>query len=123
MGKQKAFDIDLDSDIINDYFAEIATDPMYNKEYVILASRSRKEDSTAQSCSISYHRDVIEIMLAKVRKISPGNDEIPYLVYRDCARGLADIVTKIINFSLSSGAIHSAWRVAAIIPVPKITQC
>ena len=29
---KKASDIDLDPDIISDYFAEIATDPMYNKE-------------------------------------------------------------------------------------------
>ena len=54
-----------------------------------------------------------------MRKISPGNDEIPYWVYRDCARRLANVVTKIINCSLSSGAVPSAWRVAAITPVPK----
>ena len=85
---KNASDIDLDPDIINDYFAEIATDPMYNKEHVIFVSRSRKEDSNAQRCPISYHRDLIEIMLAKMRKTSPGNDEIPYWVYRDCAREL-----------------------------------
>ena len=116
---KKASNPNLDPDIINDYFDEIATDPMYNKEDVILASRSRKEDSIVQSCPISYHRDVIEIMLAKVAQTSPGNDEIPYWVYRDCARGLANVVTKIINFSLSSGAVPSAWRVAAITPVTK----
>ena len=60
---KKASDIDLDPDIINDYFSEIATDPMYNKENVILASRSRKEDSIVQSYPISFQRDVIEVML------------------------------------------------------------
>ena len=95
LGKHKASNPNLDPDIINDYFAEIATDPMYNKEDVILASRSRKEDSIiVQSCPISYHRDVIEVMLAKVLQTSPGNDEIPYCVYRDCVRGLANVVTK-----------------------------
>ena len=89
LGSKKASDIHLDPDIINDYFAEIATDPMYNKEDVIFASRSRKEYSIVHSCPISYHRDGIEVMLAKVRKTSPGNDEIPYWVYRNCARGLA----------------------------------
>ena len=62
LGKQKASNIGLDPDIINDYFAdyftEIATEPMYNKEDVLLSSRSRKEDSIVQSCPISYHRDV-----------------------------------------------------------------
>ena len=119
LGNKKASDIDLDPDIINDYFAEIATDPMYNKDAVILVSRSRKEDSIVQSCPISYHRDVIEVMLAKVPKTSTGNDKIPYWVYRDCARGLANVVTKIINFSLSFGAVPSAWKVAAITPIPK----
>ena len=118
-GNKKASDIDLDPDIINAYFAEIATDPMYNKADIIWASRSQKEDSIVQSCPIYYHRDVIEVMLAKVQKTSPGNDEIPYWVYRDCTRGLANVVTKIINFSLSSGGVPSAWRVAAITPVSK----
>ena len=66
---KKACDIDIDPDIINAYFADIATDLMHNEEDVILASRSRKEDSNAPRCLISYHRDVIEIMLDKMRKM------------------------------------------------------
>ena len=45
-------------------------------------------------------------MLAKMRKTSPGKDEIPYWVYRDCARGLANVVTKIINFHCLPKPFH-----------------
>ena len=57
-----------------------------------------------------------------VQNTSPGIDGIPYWVFRDCARGLANVVTTIINLSCSSGSVQSAWRIAAITPVPKNNQ-
>ena len=59
------------------------------------------------------------MLLANVRKTSPGNDRILYWVFRDCAEGLLQVITKLINYFLSIGKIPSAWKIAAITPVPK----
>ena len=58
-------------------------------------------------------------MLAKISRTSPGNDNIPYWVYRDCSNELADIVSRLFNMSVRRGVIPAAWRTAVITPVPK----
>ena len=40
--------------------------------------------------------------------------------FRDCAGGLSQIITMLINYSLSIGKGPSAWKIAAVTPVPKI---
>ena len=59
--------------------------------------------------------------MAKIRKTSPGNDIIPYWVYRDCAHELSEIVIKLVNMSIDLGVVPSVWRTAVITPVPKCT--
>ena len=59
------------------------------------------------------------MLLANVRKTSPGNDGILYWVFRDCAGGLSQVISKLINYSLSIGKVPSIWKIAAITPVPK----
>ena len=43
----------------------------------------------------------MELMIARISKISPGNDNIQYWVNRDCASKLSDVVTRIVNDCLS----------------------
>ena len=49
---------------------------------------------------------------SKMKKTSPGSDEIPYLVYRKCAVELTLVVTDIINLSLRicSLVVPSVWK-------------
>ena len=63
-----------------------------------------------------------EVLLANVRKTSPGNDRIPYWVFRDCAEGLSQVVTKLINYCPCIRTVSSAWKIAAVTPVPKPTR-
>ena len=60
-------------------------------------------------------------MLAKIRRTSPGNDNILYWVYRDCSNELADIVSRLVNMSVGRGVVPAAWRTAVITSVPKCT--
>ena len=54
-------------------------------------------------------------------QISPGSDNVPYWVYRDCAHELSEVFTMIVNMSVASGVVPSVWRTAIITPVPKST--
>ena len=62
----------------------------------------------------------VEPMLKKVKKTSPGRDQIPYWVFNQCSVELADIVAHIYNLSLTTGTVPSQWLGAVITPVPKI---
>ena len=61
----------------------------------------------------------MSLFLARIRKTSPGNDNIPYWVYRDCAHELSEVVTMLVNMSIGLSDVPSAWRTAVIIPVSK----
>ena len=76
-------------------------------------------DNAAKPGNDYYHADVMELLLVRIGRTSPGNDEIPYRLYRDCACEIAQIVTKIVSLSIDLGVVPSGWRTAAITPVPK----
>ena len=46
-----------------------------------------------------------------------GNNNIPYLVYRDCSNELAEIVCRIANIYIGLGVVLSAWCIAVLTPV------
>ena len=103
---------------INDYFANIATDPSYSCEKVIKAALQAPHRPA--NCK-NYPSDRVQIMLARISRTSPVNDNIPYWVYRNCSSELAEVVTRIVNMSVSCGVVPAAWRTAVITPVPKCT--
>ena len=71
---------------------------------------------------VKYTRDSIELILARNRKTSLGNDNIPYWIYRDCAHELSEVVTMLVNLSsIGLGVVSSAWRIAVITSIPKCT--
>ena len=73
---------------------------------------------------VKYTRDSIMLILARIRKTLPGNDNIPYLVYCDCAHELSEIITMPVNISLGLvlsgfGVVPSVWHTVVITRVPK----
>ena len=53
--------------------------------------------------SVNYSRDSIELILVRTKKTSPGSDNVPYWVYRDCAHEMSEVFTMIVNMSVASG--------------------
>ena len=104
--------------LINDHFASIASDLRYNREAVIKASLLGAHNASKPP-NDHYTRDIIELLLARIDRTSPGNDDILYWLFRDCACEIAQVVTKIVNMSTDMGVVPSAWHTAAITPVPK----
>ena len=88
----------IDINQINDYFADIATDTKYSRDEVIKAVL--QVSRSVNHHDVNYTREEVEVMLAKISRTSPGNDNIPYWVYRDCSNELADIVSRLVNMSV-----------------------
>ena len=74
----------------------VPNDSYENRESGIKASLQGVHNAT-KPCNDYYPTDVIELLLVRIGRTSPGNDEIPYRLYRDCACEIAPIVTKIVN--------------------------
>ena len=101
--KQTISNIDLNQ--INDYFANIAIDPVCDRGKVIKAAL-RAHHRVVNF--VNYSRDSIELILARTKKTSPGSDNVPYWVYRNCVHELSEVFTMIVNMSVAFGVVPSA---------------
>jgi len=70
-------------DKINQFFADIATDPNHDPDE-LCHLRSVAEENDVYSGAITNEYEVHN-MLSSVKKTSPGVDNIPYWVFKHCA--------------------------------------
>jgi len=52
---------------------------------------------------------------------SPGTDNIPAWVFRNCSYESAELVADIFNCSFLTGTVPASWLTAVITPVPKVS--
>jgi len=64
----------------------------------------------------------VEPMLRRVKRTSPGRDNIPFWVFTQCSVELADIVAHIYNRSLTAGDVPTQRLTAVITPVSKVSN-
>jgi len=84
VNKQKHNEVNaLNPDVLNQYFASVATDPMYDASVYHL---SRQEDNDAVFTLYDYQ---IEPILRKVKNTAPGLDNLPAWLFRLCLVELA----------------------------------
>ena len=69
--KQTISNIDLNQ--INDYFANVATDPIYDRGKVIKAALRAPHRVVN---FVNYSRHNIELILTRTKKTSPGSDNV-----------------------------------------------
>jgi len=62
----------------------------------------------------------VERLLSKETYTASGCDHIPAWLLRSCSYELADIVTHILNCSISTSKGPSYWLNAVVTPVPKV---
>ena len=103
----------IDQNQINNYFANVAIDHDYDRCAVIKAALQAPHRAAD---FVKYTRASIELILTRIRTTSPGNDIIPYLVYRDCAHELSEVVTMLVNLSIGLSVVPCALRIAVITP-------
>ena len=108
-----------DENVINKFFADIATDPVYNKQGIIdklIIGNQTEADKL-------HHVQDFEIqrLLAAIKKTSSGDEPIlPYWLFKNCSFALANVVAYIINLSISCGRPSTNWSNAIITPVTKV---
>ena len=59
---------------------------------------------------VQYGIGVIEFILSRTHKTSPGNDNIQYLVDSDSSSKLSEAVCRIVNMSVGLSVVPSAWH-------------
>jgi len=103
--------------VVNDYFAKVASKAAYD---------SRELDGfRCEASSDSYqplYNFEVERILSKIKLTAAGCDHIPAWLLRSCSYELADIVTAILNCSISTGKVPSYWLNAVVTPVPKVNK-
>lgn len=110
----------LNSDIVNQFFVNIATDPEYDIKRIRAYWRS---ECTSDNDSTKYINDFeIEPILRHLKNTSPGIDCLPAWLFRLCSYELATIVARIFNISFQTGQVPNNWLLAVVTPVPKVPQ-
>jgi gmma-aminobutyric acid receptor subunit gamma/cGMP-dependent protein kinase 2 len=106
---------------INEYFAGIATDPLYDPAQItdIVNKHTVITQATGHHDMLIMTEYAVYQLLKKTKKTSPGPDGIPYWVYKNCAIELANVLTFLINQSLTSGVVPLTWKLAYVTPVLK----
>jgi len=57
-----------------------------------------------------------------LKNTSPGTDNIPAWVFRNCSYELAELVADIFNCSFLTSPVPASWLTAVIIAVPKVSH-
>ena len=108
----------LDPQVINMYFQSINTDSSYTAPVPL----SIPEGTRLPKISIF---SVVNLLL-KQKPTAAGPDDLPYWFWRDYAYDLAPVITTIFNTSLQNGVIPDLWKLANLLPIPKVsplTEC
>jgi hypothetical protein len=72
-------------DVINNYFASVASDDDYNLPDILsLMNDITEEDSEAMMCNTIKEPEV-ERLLRSLKNTAPGNDNIPCRVFKSCS--------------------------------------
>ena len=113
---------DANADHLNQYFAEISTDPDYNLQEITQFYR----DIHSHSRSSDIHGYQVEPILRQVKNTAPGCDNLPARLFVKCSVELANMVAKLLNMSLASGQVNANWKTAFVTPVqspvPKVAH-
>ena len=109
-----------DENVISKFFADIATDPVYNKREIL---HKPVIDKTAEASKLHHMEDFeVQRLLVAIKKTSSGDEPIlPYWLFKNCCFALANVVAYIINLSISCGRSSNNWSNAIITSVPKVT--
>lgn len=107
-------------DDVNDFFAQISTDINYNISDVLSACDASPCNNNSDVNKFEMLQPyTIENLLSRLKHTSPGFDGIPSWFFKFCSVEISEIITYIINKSLSVGTIPHIWRTAIVTPIQK----
>ena len=106
------------------YFSTIVTSlkkkifPLRNCTWFFRVKESAKIDCQFKFETVSSQQ-VCKQLTSLKRKKSSGLDNIPAYVLKDCASVITQLLTHIINTSLTTGIFPTDWKFSKLIPIPK----
>ena len=103
-------------DLVNNYFAGIATDNEYDKSNVHKFCVDLDTDCYKLH---NIHDYQVELLLRKIKPTSSGYDDLPSWIFKQCSYELAGIISEIFNRSFRTGTVPVEWLTAVVTPVPK----
>ena len=95
------------------YFQSINTDSSYTAPVPL----SIPEGTRLPKISIF---SVVNLLL-KQKPTAAGPEDLRYWFWRDYAYDLAHVITTIFNTSLQNGVIPDLWKLANLLPFPKVS--
>ena len=113
-GRQKSHNsveingVQLNADLINKFFADIATDPHYDAGQ-ISSYRIGGDVSYTFIGDDAIHDYQIEPVLRHLKNTAPGLDNLPSWLFRACSYELAGVIADLLNLSFSSGRVPETY--------------
>ena len=101
---------------INQFFADIATDPVYDRQAI--QAHIRPVDQSIHAKYFSEYE--VYRALNAVSRTSQGSDPFPYWLFKQCAAQLTPIVAHLFNLSLATSVIPASWKHCIVTPLPKV---
>ena len=83
----------VNADILNTYYATVASDPMYSAERVIAYSKNCDISDSYNRCALYDYQ--IEPILRKVKCTAPGLDNLPSWLFRLCSVEFSGVIAGI----------------------------
>ena len=101
-----------DVDSVNSYFSDVCTYQLYDANHVTSFWKFLNIDPNSRP---KFHFDGlepfnIEYRLRHMKQSSPGTDNIPSWVFRNCSYEIADIIAYMLKLSFSTGTVPSQWK-------------
>lgn len=105
------------------HFATVSLD-MQNDTNSVYAFRRMVCNSVFEPDCVTICGGVwnVEHLLSRMKRSSPGVDDIPQWFYAKCSYEIAHVVLHILNLSFKQGVVPAQWRTAIVTPVPKIPK-
>ena len=111
----------IDADVVNNFFASIATDLDYSADRVLQFRQDSEIENGRYTCEYITCYEV-EILLRTLKNTAPGCDSLPSWLFRSCSYELAAPIAHIYNCSIHSGLVPNPWKTAVVTPVPKVSR-
>ena len=105
----------IDANSLNDHYSNVSTDANY------MTTSKRNTCCLPSSCSFFTPLGVYN-QLGKLKRTSPGLDNIPSWFLKSLSPFLAEPLSKLYSASLETGIVPTQWKTANIMPIAKITQ-
>lgn len=105
---------------INEYFVNVTEDSAANENYVNYFKCRKMNDKKISLSEITI--ESLNKILNSIKSEATGSDGINIRMLRLVSPYCINLILRIINLSLRTGVFPDCWKVASVVPIPKVTN-